>query len=98
MTQPSDSYNPNLFAGAAAILLQGATQRDAAAKHGHRMLTTDLVADFDYESGRMTDGTGMAGVLFGVVGECRVVSVDFKGTPCWCVKMGAFKALCAETD
>lgn len=30
-------------------------RRDAAAKHGHRMLTTDLVADFGYESGRITD-------------------------------------------
>lgn len=97
MSQPSDSFNPNLFAGAATILLQGAIQRDAAAKHGRRMLTTDLFGDFDYESGRMTGVIGIAAVRFGVDGVSRVVSVDFKGTHCWCVKMGAFKALCAET-
>lgn len=96
MTQPSDSYNPNLFAGAANILLQAPIQRDGAAKHGHRMLTTDLVADFGYESRRMTDVICMAAVRFGVVGVCRVVRVDFKGTHCWFVRMGAFKALCAE--
>lgn len=60
---------------------------DAAAKHGHSMLITDLVADFDYESGRMTDVIGMAAVRFGIVWVCRVVSVYFKGTTYWCVKM-----------
>lgn len=97
MSQPSDSYNPNLLAGAASILLQGAIQRDAAAKHGRRMLTADLVGDFNYESGRMTGVIGIAAVRFGLVGVCRVVGIDFKGTHCWCVKMGAFKALCAQT-
>lgn len=45
----------------------------------------------------MTGVIGITAVRFGVVRVCRVVGIDFKGTHSWCVKMGAFKALCAET-
>lgn len=43
MSQPSNSYNSHFLARATSILLQGAIERDTAAKHRRRMLTADPV-------------------------------------------------------